>query len=539
MEKMTVYTETSQEREIRNSVSDLIDKNINEETSVGFKKVIEKLITEYYLTFNNENDFIEKLKTLTWEVRRYSEVFNTPVFSAELDGISRVIALDKLPEDTLFKIVDITELCKKLSANKPSHTNGYRLVTSSDIIGYSNRISIFMDQSTIVGMLPENSGEICYDACLITERKINPRVIDKETAIKYGFTHAVNTKKSLGGIKTVEINKDAVKFREVIINQLSELEITAYLTNKLKQLISNNARCNFYPQYSDITKLKHDLALADWSVISEQNDLVLLSCNILGRCNRFSLSKLNNADKLVVRSDGIARNMKVLHLVNRMAKSEVKTCALLRLVGEQYKLIDLDIGGIFNTKSIDLPNMTEDQVVSIKEAKSLGFTNAIGLCLDADCKSYNNILLRKAILQGNKVFRDFYADNYPESNNLGNFQEVLCNKQWELLEDTSKYFTCETDTLIGDYIELYSLESDKLLQVLQDRTHKRILAVSNVERHPSKAITIKLGKFSDTYKITEMYAGRYIPPCNVKLNTETITVKEARNLGFTHAKIID
>lgn len=539
MEKMTVYTETSQESEIRNSVSDLIDKNINEENAMGFKKVIEKLITEYYLTFNNESDFVEKLKSLEWDVRPYSKIFNTPVFSAELDGVSRVIELEKLAENTLFKIIDITELCKKLNVNTSINMNGYRLITSSDVVGYSNRISIFMDQSTIIGMLPYNSGEICYDACLLTERKINPRVIDKETAIKYGFTHAVNTKKSLNGVRTLEVNRDSVRFREIIINQLSELEITAYLINKLKQLIGNNLCCNFYPQYSDVDKLKHDLALADWNVISEQNDLVLLSCNILGRCNRFSLSKLTNVDKLVVRSDGIARNMKVLHLVNKMAKSDVKTCALLRLVEGKYKLIDLDIGGIFNTKSIDLPNMTEDQVVSIKEAKSLGFTNTIGLCLDADCKSYNNILLRKAIMQDNKVLREFYADNYPESNNLENFQEVLCNKQWELSEDTSKYFTCETGTLICDYIELYRLESDKMLEVLQNGNHKRTLVVSNVERLPSKAVTIKLGKFGDSYRITEMYAGRYMPPCNVKLNVENITVKEARNLGFTHAKIID
>lgn len=536
---MNIFNVTTDEKSIKvnEDIRKILEVNLNGVNNDNIMKSLKKLFTGYYKDYASFDDFMEKLLSSDWIIKNYNELLPSKVFSTKLQGYSRVVSIDKFPDDSVFAIVDVKQDISKASTVNLEEKYVYKLITNSNLIGRSEELDIFVNGIEIVAITPNNSGSLVFDGCLVKNKRILPRKIDKATALNYGFKDVICVANdNLIGMDTDK--NESVKLRVKLRESFASISEETALGIRLKRMIKNKYP-NQYPAYKSFNEIKHALLLSDLTLAKSQKDLSVLTSSVSGVCNIHTLSSLKSSDILMLVEDIEAKAsipMKKLYVINHRANENVKTCLLLKNLSNEPKIISIDIGGLYDTNAKEV--LLADSIVDIAVAKSLGFSCAINRNISIDSDDYKRITLLKALVSSKSILEEFYNAHLVGEFSLNEFYTKLNQANYSIHEAQSIYFECEITAMLADYIPLENLEKDKMVELCNfNKRIGRTLVISNVNKPITDKLTIKVNKSGDSYRITDIYAGSYMDNCRVMAEKNIFSVAEARELGFTHAYI--
>ena len=522
---------------VNEDIRRILDVNLNGVNNDNIMKSLKKLFIGYYKDYDTFEDFMEKVLSADWVIKNYNELLPNKVFSTKLQGYSRVVNIDKFPEDSVFAIVDVKQDIVKASNVNLEKSYVYKLIANSNLIGRSEELDIFVNGIEIVAITPNNSGSLVFDGCLINDKRIVPRKIDKSTAINYGFKEVICVAND--NLISMDTDKnESVKLRVKLRESFIGISEETALGIRLKRMVKNKYP-NQYPTYKSFNEIKHALLLSELTLVKTQKDLSVLTSSISGVCNVHTLSSLKSSDILMLVEDTETKGklpMKKLYVINRKANENVKTCLLLKNLESEPKIMSIDIGGLYETNSREV--LLADSIISIPVARRLGFSCAINRNISIDSDDYKRITLLKALVANKTIIEEFFNTHLVDEFSLNEFYTKLNQATYRIYEAQSIYFECDINNMLADYIPLEDLENNKIVELRNfSKRVGRTLVVDNVNKPITDKLTIKVNKHGDAYKITDIYAGNYSDNCRVKTDKNIFSVEEARNLGFTHAYI--
>lgn len=390
MEKMRLFN--------TNNVNEVVVKILKNNYSNNYERtfnVLKGFIMKYNLEYTVEELYNNLLKS-DWEMEVYSELFPEYVYCTKMKINSRLMPINELDNTHNLEVEEINNKILRLNdINNSESVSIYRVRTNKVSESYTYQIALIVADGLILTIIPRNGGELKFDGCRLLHEKILDKNISVSEAKKLGFTHAVGNL----NIKSEQTKKGLIEseqIRKSLTKDIKNIDETTMIGSKLLKLL-HDGRVFDKEKINNLEEFKDRLLNSYWSAVMRyRSDIFVLTCDIYGYCDKYTLKEINNNDILVLGSN-LNGNTSIF-VINKGKKSNQKLHVLVKKNdSNNFTILDLDIGGIFNIESNLLDNKFKVKVINLEQVKELGFTSVQDIEIPKNSKEYKYLAKEKRI----------------------------------------------------------------------------------------------------------------------------------------------
>lgn len=392
MEKMRLFNENK----VNEAVIKILKNNYSNNHERTFN-LLKGFIMKYNLEYTVEELYTNLLNS-NWEIEVYSELFSKYVYCTKMKINSRLMSINELENTPNLEVEEINNKILRLNdINNSESINIYRVRTNKVSENYTYQIALIVTDGLILAIIPRNGGELKFDGCRLLHEKILDKSISVSEAKKLGFTHAVGNL----NIKSEQTKKGLIESEQImksLAKDIASIDETTMIGSKLLKML-HDGRVLDKEQINSLEEFKDRLLNSYWSaVIKYRSDIFVLTCDIYGYCDKYTLNEINNDDILVL-GNNLNGDMSIF-VINKGKKSNQKLHVLVKKNdSNNFTILDLDIGGIFNIESNLLDDKAKVKVINLERVKELGFTSVQNVEIPKNSKEYKYLAKEKRIFE--------------------------------------------------------------------------------------------------------------------------------------------
>lgn len=369
MKKMSLFSRTDD----NNQMKSILQKNYSEYYERTYN-LLKSFIVKYNLDYTVEQLYNE-LCDKNWIKTEYSKLFPKLAYITDFTLESKLLKLDLLPKDSKVTVESLPSEILKYTKLNNSNKHLYRLKTNLDILSYTYKLTILTSGEDLVAILPQNGGYFKFDGCIISDDVITSKELTVSEALALGFTDVIN-KRIMPSLPNNTSDSESDMIRDTLKEDILSIDSSIVLCDTITKLISKTD-VSYIPNFDSVESFKEALLNANWSIVNKyRSNILVVKCDILGVCNKYTLKELNTETNLaLVKSEDGSIRLCVLDIPSKLNK---ELFVVIKL--DKYRrgtILDIDVGGIFNTNSNLVSCTNNNTIISLDEAKALGFTSAI------------------------------------------------------------------------------------------------------------------------------------------------------------------
>lgn len=391
MEKMRLFN--------TNNVNEMVVKILKNNYSNNHERtfnVLKGFILKYNLEYTVE-ELYNNLLNSNWEMEVYSELFPKYVYCTKMKINSRLMPINELENTPNLEVEEINNKILRLNnnINNSESSNIYRVRTNKVSENYTYQIALIVTDDIILSLIPRNGGELKFDGCRLLHGKILEKNISVNEAKKLGFTHAVGNL----NIKSEQTKKGLIEseqIRKSLTKDIRNIDETTMIGSKLLKLL-HDGRIFDKEKINNLEEFKDRLLNSYWSALMKyREDILVLTCDIYGYCDKYTLNEINTNDILVLGSN--LNGDTSIFVINKGRKPNQKLHVLVKKNdSNNFTILDLDIGGIFNIESNLLDDKVKVKLINLERVKELGFTSVQDIEIPKNSKEYKYLAKEKRI----------------------------------------------------------------------------------------------------------------------------------------------
>lgn len=390
MEKMRLFNTNN----VNEAVIEILKNNYSNNHERTFN-VLKGFIMKYNLEYTVE-ELYNNLLNSNWDGVVYSEFFPKYVYCTEMKINDRLMLIDELEDNSKLEVEEIdSKILRFGSTSNQKSSNAYRVRTNKVSDNYTNQIALIVKNGVILTIVPRNGGELKFDGCRLLPERILSNTINVNEAKRLGFTYAIGNL----NIKSEQTKKGSIEseqIRKYLTKDINSIDDTTMIGSKLLKML-HDGRISDNEPINSLDEFRNRLLSSYWSILRRYRaDILVLTCDIYGYCDKYTLNEINRDDILVLGNNlngGVS-----IFVINKGRKSNQKLHVLVKEnPNNSYTILDLDIGGVFNIDSNLLDDKVKGKIVSLEQVKELGFTSVQDIEIPKNSKEYKYLSKEKRI----------------------------------------------------------------------------------------------------------------------------------------------